>query len=396
LSVVQFFKNINLSFIDNLKTSQKLSIGFGLLLIISLGITLLGVVGINNVNMNTQLIYENRTLPIQQIGEAKAALYKLRGDLYIYIFNPVGRDSSKQAIETAITTIQDQMNSYRANSLNNDEKKALADFDQKYTDYLTKVRRVIGYVEKGNEEQAEMSVHEGGEISNAQKELNSVMDNISALNIQGAKQLKDSSGQVYRNFLWLLLGGSLSSIFFSILLVLLITRSITFPLSILTPALINFSKGDVDSNLSTNRGIARRKDEFGLVVKSFDEAEAYLSEMAIIAENIAHGDLSLSIQPKSERDKLGNAFKSMIESLRGMINTVSENAFQLGIASSQLSQTSQQAEQASNQIAITIQQVSKGINQESQSISQTSNSIDQISSMQYQMGSAELLIVVEK
>ncbi|MGB9586231.1 MAG: methyl-accepting chemotaxis protein, partial [Anaerolineales bacterium] len=297
----------------------------------------------------------------------------------MYIFNTVARETTKGAIDADIAAIQEQMDKYHSTSLDENEKKVLAEFDQKYKDYLTKVKRAIGYIDKGNEEQAVMSVHEGGEISNASKELDSIMESITINNMKIAEELKIAGENTYRRFLFLLLGGSLTSIFLSVILVFLITRSITLPLATMTPALIKLSNGELNRDLSLNTRITKRKDEFGLVATSASAVETYLIEMINIANSIANGDISLTIQSKSEKDQLGNAFKNMIASLRNMINQVSKNADQLGIASAQLAQASKQAEEASNQIAMTIQQVSKGINQESESLAQTSISIENIS-----------------
>ncbi len=376
---INFSKVIGFDWIDNLNTSVKLTVGFGLLVIISFAITSLGFWGMNIVNRNMSNLYNNRAVPIFQVEESKSALYKLRGDLYIYIFNPVAREASKQAINADIAAIQEQMDKYHSTSLNEDEKKVLAEFDQKYADYILKVNRAIGYIDKGNEEQAVMSVHEGGEIANASKELDTIMENITSNNMKIAQELKVAGEDTYRRFLYLLLGGSLTSIFISVILVFLITRSITLPLATITPALIELSNGELNRDFSQITRITKRKDEFGIVGKSASAVEAYLIEMVDIANSIANGDISLTIQPKSEKDQLGNAFKNMSASLRNMINQVSKNAEQLGIASAQLAQASKQAEEASNQIAMTIQQVSKGINQESESVSQTSVSVENIS-----------------
>ncbi len=377
---IKFPKWLPFKKVNNLKTATKLTIGFGLLVLISIAITFLGFIGINNVNRNMSNLYENRAVPIYQVAEAQSALSKLRGDLYYYIFNPVGRDSTKQAIQADISIIQEQMNKYRSTSLGEEEKKFLSTFDQKYSDYIIKVNRAIGYVDKGNEEQAVMSVHEGGEIANARKELDAVMDNIIKNNMGIAEELKTGGENTYHRFLFLLIGGSLTSIFLAVILVSFISRSITFPLGLVTPALINLSTGNITSDHTLNDQFANRKDEFGLLGKSLFSVEAYLTEMTQVAGSIADGDISITVQPKGEQDQLGKAFQNMVESLRTMIRKVADNANQLGVSSAQLAHVSKEAEQASNQISITIQQVSKGITQETESVSRTSRSVEQITS----------------
>ena len=43
----------------------------------------------------------------------------------------------------------------------------------------------------------------------------------------------------------------------------------------------------------------------------------YFKAMAATAEDIAEGDLRGDVAPKSEKDVLGNAFRKMLEGLRG-------------------------------------------------------------------------------
>jgi methyl-accepting chemotaxis protein len=121
-----------------------------------------------------------------------------------------------------------------------------------------------------------------------------------------------------------------------------------------------------------------RKDEIGVLERSFIRMIEYQSQMAGTAMKIAQGDLTVEMQPKSDQDDLGLAFVRMIKNLRNLVGNVVENAAILNTASQQLSSAANQAGQATGQIATTIQQVARGTTQQTESVSRTAMSVDQM------------------
>ncbi|MCE1254795.1 MAG: methyl-accepting chemotaxis protein [Anaerolineae bacterium] len=119
-----------------------------------------------------------------------------------------------------------------------------------------------------------------------------------------------------------------------------------------------------------------RKDEVGVLARSFQKIIDYQTLMADTAGKIATGDLTVTVQPKSQSDELGHSFVRMINHLRELISTINENSRQLSTASGQLAETASQAERATNQISMSMQQVAKGINQQADSISSTATSAE--------------------
>ncbi|BCY16820.1 hypothetical protein hrd7_06690 [Leptolinea sp. HRD-7] len=101
--------------------------------------------------------------------------------------------------------------------------------------------------------------------------------------------------------------------------------------------------------------------------------------MGDVAHTIANNDLSVTIQPKSEKDELGNAFLTMVNGLRQTVSEITENAANLTAASDQLADAAKQAGQATNQISITIQQVAKGTSDQANAVNKTASATEQMS-----------------
>src|SRR5579871_5397327 len=78
------------------------------------------------------------------------------------------------------------------------------------------------------------------------------------------------------------------------------------------------------------------KDEVGQVADALRAITAYQQEMAEAAEAIADGDLTHTIQPKSDRDALGHAFARMSAQLKNVIGEVATSAESVFATSNQL------------------------------------------------------------
>jgi len=369
-----------MNWIDNLKVSMKLSLAFGLLLIILLVVAGLGIFSLQTVNQGTQTLYYDRTLPIEWVGKAESQLYKLRGDVYKYVFIPAERSATLEAIKADKAQIAELMDKYRATYLVEEEKAALAEFDQSYTAYLAAVDEALANIANGNEAAAIESINDGGAVANARKAVGASMEKIVEINSRIADEIQKSAQSTYVQTRNLMIGAAVIALVLGILFAVLISRSISVPVSIMAPALVNLSQGDLNRDIAieVKQAIVSRKDEMGTLGKGLAGAEAYLQEMAEVANAIAAGDLTVNVQPKSQKDELGNAFANMIAALRRSVSDVASSAEQVGAAANQLAQASNQAGAATSQVAITIQQVSRGITQESESVSRTSASVEQM------------------
>jgi methyl-accepting chemotaxis protein len=102
--------------------------------------------------------------------------------------------------------------------------------------------------------------------------------------------------------------------------------------------------------------VKKYDDEIGVLVDSMNDMTDYLREMANLANSIARGDLSVTVQPKSQDDMFGNAFKKMVDSLYEIIHTLSEDAQNLSATATQLATTSSQQTTIISQQAASIQE----------------------------------------
>jgi methyl-accepting chemotaxis protein len=138
-------------------------------------------------------------------------------------------------------------------------------------------------------------------------------------------------------------------------LAVLIARSISGPLSEIVRVGGAVAEGNVEQTVDT-----AGRDEVSDLARSFDGMLTYLKEMAGVADQIAQGDLTASVQPRSVRDALGNSFSVMIANLRKMVAQLTQAAGSVGSASQQMSSTSEETGRATGEIANAISDVAQG------------------------------------
>ncbi|MEA2268240.1 MAG: methyl-accepting chemotaxis protein, partial [Solirubrobacteraceae bacterium] len=102
------------------------------------------------------------------------------------------------------------------------------------------------------------------------------------------------------------------------------------PIAKVTEAAEKVSEGDLDVDVAVTT-----HDEVGRLAAAFGRSVDYLQEKADAAGRVAGGDLTVQVEPRSERDVLGVAFRKLVEDLRGVVGRVSSTAADVSQASQQ-------------------------------------------------------------
>lgn len=138
-----------------------------------------------------------------------------------------------------------------------------------------------------------------------------------------------------------------------------IARAIAVPLANIARVADEISKGDVSHDIEI-----KQKDEVGILADSFRQLVTYMRTLASASERIAANDLTVSVEPKSQKDVLGHAFKTMVTNLTGMIRQLSDNARELVSAATEISSSAEQ--------------MSKGAKDQSDQVNQVSTAVEEM------------------
>ncbi len=160
--------------------------------------------------------------------------------------------------------------------------------------------------------------------------------------------------------------------------------------------------GDLEQSIDIHR-----KDEVGILAENFNKMIVHLKEMAFVSAAIAEGELSVSVQPRSQQDTMAKAFARMTHGLRDLVRRGRDSASQVASGASQMAAASDESAKVSVQAAsaidevtstmhemsINVQNVVKNTQVQASSVSETSASIDQmVTSIQRVADTAKLLV----
>ncbi len=110
--------------------------------------------------------------------------------------------------------------------------------------------------------------------------------------------------------------------------------------------------GDLDQSIDI-----QRRDEVGLLAENFNKMILHLREMASVSAAIAEGQLSVSIQPRSQQDTMAKAFARMTQGLRQLVRQVRDSASQVASGAGQMAAASDESAKVSVQAASAIDEV---------------------------------------
>jgi methyl-accepting chemotaxis protein len=367
--------------INNIKTEVKLIGSFLVVAALLILVVVVGYFSMKSSNDGMTTLYFDRTLPVEELGNAFSGTLSMRGDVFKYVLIPEQHANTITMMESSLKLVNDNIAAYRKTNLSPEEKDALKTFDSKWADYQAAVKGTMTLVDAGDTEGAIANLKDGGPVSVARKTTAAVLTQLIDINIKTAAKIQADNASAFERSRNIEIAVGLIGLILAIGLGLIISRSITVPLCVVVTSSRKLASGELLRNMDARKLdlVRKRKDEIGEIGIAFDQLIEYMQSMGEAAGLIAANDLTIDIQPKSEADELGMAFQAMVEGLRQSVSSVAENATRLSQASAQLSQAASQAGTATNQIATTIQHVAAGANQQTESVTFTAQAVEQMS-----------------
>jgi methyl-accepting chemotaxis protein len=161
--------------------------------------------------------------------------------------------------------------------------------------------------------------------------------------------------ELYSVGLWIFVG-----IIVVALIGLVVVRNITAPLQKVVKVAEQIAYGDLSVTVPTED----RTDEFGVLLHAFQRMVQALQNVATVAERIAQGDLTVTVRPQSHKDTMGNVLSKLVQNLReitaqiqngvGLLNSTTS---QVLAATAQVAAGATQTASAVTQTAATVEEV---------------------------------------
>jgi len=109
------------------------------------------------------------------------------------------------------------------------------------------------------------------------------------------------------------------------------------------------------------RKFAQSKDEIGQTIGGAASFVSHVTNIAGELEAIADGDLTISVEPLSDKDTMGNSLKQMVENLNDMFGEVQTSTKQVSAGARQVAEGAQSLAQGATEQAASVQELSSSI-----------------------------------
>jgi methyl-accepting chemotaxis protein len=165
----------------------------------------------------------------------------------------------------------------------------------------------------------------------------------------------------------------------------LIARSITTPLKQAIAVTERIARGELPNRIEKHY-----TDCVGQLVDALREMNAYLREVAGVAEGLAQGDLSRELRPKSADDTFGRSIATMVTALRAIVGQVRDAATAVASAAEKAGTAVAETSASMEQMAASFQHVGSSTDALAGNVEETSASIEEMSaSIQQVAGNAQ-------
>ncbi|MES2127271.1 MAG: methyl-accepting chemotaxis protein [Pseudomonadota bacterium] len=316
---------------NKLTVGMRLGLLVAVLCFIMAAVGLAGVRGMAYSNAKLKTVYEDRAVPLVQIGKATEAAFRIRINMLRLASSDNAADTDKLAQEIAgfDATMGKEWKDYLSTILTDDEKRLIAEFEPAWKTYIDGRTQVLALYKAGNKPAA---IELAKSLQATFLAPMAVLGKLRLLQeTEARKEFEDSTAQYTHTFninIGLIVGGVLVGVLLSVILIRNLLRQLG---------------GEPDY-------------------------------AAAIVSEVAQGNLMLEIRLREgDRSSLLYSMKTMVDKLSQVVSEVTTGAEALAAASEQVSATAQSLSQAASEQAAGVEQTSASVEQMTASIAQNTD-----------------------
>lgn len=348
-----------------MKKKSKMTVGAQLIMTLGLMMLSMFIVGAcgylmrnNSVETETEL-YENygKTQGEAAIGFAQFQEVKvqLRNVMYMYVGDNENIEASKSNISEAKNTVNDYMDEVKGDLKDSATKTLYEKVKTNIDDYFSDVDKCLEYFDAGKIQDARNYLKDNG-VKSADKAEENIKKLINEIDKYAQKKqdyviAQNKKGDYFVAFIMII---ALANAFVAFWFIMTTIRN---PLVELAGVAKKVSAGEVDVAITPSK----IDNEVGALVDGFQAMVDNLKNQADTLKLISDGDMTVSYQPKSENDIVGNAIVKLIADNNMAFSKIRNAANQITTGSEQIAAASQTLAQGSSEQASAIQEISASI-----------------------------------
>ena len=363
----------------NLGIAKKLYIGFGLMVLI-----VAALVGVAYYSVDQLVASSKEDLQsygaVEAVDEVRLAI--LRTESAERAFSASGDEKflsvyvkSREQFNEKVAELHDVTRDRGA-----EEQQSIRQLEQQFRDYISNVTDpVIELRRKASGEagfNAVTAFFATGIGARYTEPMMATLERVDESEKALLKQRRADTQVLEKRTLNVLIMAGLLGALLALVLAVAIARSIVQPLAEAVAASSRLAIGDNDVDLTVTSS-----DETGRMLEAMQRVIVAQREMTDVAEKIAAGDLTVNVQPRSDKDRLGRSFAAMVDKLSGVMREFREGSGMLAAASQQIASSSQSLSQGTTEQAASVEETTSSLEQMSSSITQNAENSRQMEQM---------------
>lgn len=171
-----------------------------------------------------------------------------------------------------------------------------------------------------------------------------------------------------RSYMWFSLGLIIVSVVIMAGISFAVTVNLRKSFEQLSEVAHQLSRGKVDMKVEK-----RSNDEFGQLTEEYQHVIDNIRSQAKVAEEVAGGNMTVDVVPKSEEDLMGISLKHLVNRNLHALTNINDAAYQVTTSSSQVASASEALAQGSTEQASAIEQITASIDDIAEKTKQNAN-----------------------
>lgn len=308
----------------NARIRTKLLTAFGITALIAGVIGYLNFSKIVEISANSHSIYEDRLIPIRDLGEMRVLAQKIRVETrqLMLVQNTEEHHQIVNNMKEFGGHMEELFDNFSSAELIESERALVPEFNENWKNYISEREKVFALISQNKIVEA-YAFLKTTPLQYYTEALN-ILEKLSEINQIEAEKLRARNEAVEANSLTLTIILVLVGIISAIGMGLFISKMIGKPLQNLEKISDKLAQGDVDVEVSPET-----KDEIGNLERAFAKMINNIKNYSSAADDIAHGVLNTSVKINSEKDILGKSLANVAASLNTLVsetNTLTDAA----------------------------------------------------------------------
>jgi methyl-accepting chemotaxis protein len=326
-----------MNWFKNLNATPRLMSSFGVLLVLTLGISFLAISNLSKANDRIQALYQQDmkgVIAVQNIAASKLDVARLVRDAIIKIDDPVAVTADLNAIKAAYAIMRSNLQEAELCFYTAKGKAMLAEIADAQPKYEQAVSSVEVAIEAKDAVRAKADLLG---IAGIAAQMATDIDEALKTKKSASEEKFQLNGQAYKTARTVLIGACVFSMVLGIILSIVIARGFSVP----------------------------------------------LGQAVSVLEKIASGDLTvmLDVNTKDEVGRMAGALNRAVEKLNGTLQEVAESAASASSSSQQLAAASEAIASGAQQQAASLEETSASLEEITAAVRQSSDNANQASQL---------------